>query len=369
MSLMRILGVVAALAAAVVLAACGSDDDSTNGDSTTASSGVQPPEECDRQAEFPVVSPAEADGDYTIKAILPHSFVAFNKSVQYGLEEQAEELGVDVEVVDAGGYENVDRQIGQVETAISEDVDAIIIWPVDPSAMSPVIKQAADAGIKTIGLISPGASGIDEFPAMDTVETLLTANYETNAYEVSKCLIESVGGEGEFFYNQGGAGSAYANDSEVGVRRAVDEYPGMELVAEEISPSFATADAQAAAEDALAANPGINVMYCDTSEQTQGCASAVSAAGMTGEVAVGGIDPSGPSDVAALESGEFTTILGEAPTLMGVGAIDLAVKVLNGEEVPKEVVIDGSEQDLYTSNNPAALEEDLPEHVAPPLIK
>jgi ABC-type sugar transport system substrate-binding protein len=109
-------------------------------------------------------------------------------------------------------------------------------------------------------------------------------------------------------------------------------------------------------------------MYCDTSEQTTGCAAAVTAAGKTGEVAVGGIDPSGPSDVTALENGEFTVILGERPTSMGRGAVDLAVKVLNGEDVPHEIVVEGDQQDIYTSNDPGALEEDLPLHVAPPLL-
>lgn len=362
---MRLLAAIGAAAAMLALTACGDDE---NGDSATAESGVQAPEDCDRQPEFPVVAPSQADADYRVAAILPHTQVAYTQSVQWGLEEEAKELGVDISVVDAGGYANVDRQIGQVETAITEGVDAIIIYPVDPSALSPVVKQGAEAGIKMIGLISPGASGLEEYPALDSLETILTANYETNAYEVSKCLIEAAGGEGEFFYVQGGAGSAYAKDSEVGVRRAVEESAGMSLAGTEITAGFATADAQEAAEDAMSANPGINVMYCDTSEQTTGCASAVTAAGKTGEVAVGGIDPSGPNDVIALENGEFTAILGEAPVLMGRGAVDLAVQVLNGEKVPPEVVIDGSEQDMYTSNDPSALEEDMTDHVAPPLL-
>jgi ABC-type sugar transport system substrate-binding protein len=359
----RILAALAVATAVVVLSACGGDDDDS-----TASSGVEVSENCDRQPEFPVVAPAKADRSYKIAAILPHTQVAYTQSVQWGLEEEAKELGVDIDVVDAGGYANVDRQIGQVETAITEGVDSIIMYPVDPSALSPVVQQGADAGITMVGLISPGASGLDEYPALESLETILTADYETNAYEVSKCLIESVGGEGEFFYVQGGAGSAYARDSEAGVRAAIKEYPGMTLVGTEITAGFATADAQEAAEDALAANPGINVLYCDTSEQTTGCAAAVSTAGRIGEVAVGGIDPSGPPDVAALESGDFSVILGEAPVLMGRGAVDLAVAALNGEKVPAEVVIEGQDQDMYTSNDPAALEEDMTDHVAPPLL-
>jgi ABC-type sugar transport system substrate-binding protein len=302
-------------------------------------------------------------------AILPHTQVAYTQSVKWGLEQEASKLGVDISVVDAGGYENVDRQIGQVETAITEGVDAIIIYPVDPSALSPVVKKGADAGISMVGLISPGASGLPDYPALSSLKTILTANYESNAYEVSKCLIESVGGKGEFFYVQGGAGSAYANDSEAGIKRAIDEYPDMSLADAKRMPGFATADAQSAAEDALSAHPGINAMYCDTSEETTGCAAAVSTAGKTGQVAVGGIDPSGPTDVTALENGEFTVILGERPTSMGRGAVDLAVKVLNGQKVPHEIVVEGNQQDIYTSDDPKALQRDLPLHVAPPLLK
>jgi ABC-type sugar transport system substrate-binding protein len=367
----RFLSVLVALMALVTLAACGgSGTKSSTADqgATTAAAGgaIKAPAECSRNPQFPVVAPAGAGGkQYKIAVIMPHTLEGYTQSVKWGAQQEGKRLGAEVTVQDAGGYANVDRQIGLVESAITKKVDAIVIYPNDPSALSPVIKKGADAGIAMIGLISPGASGIAAYPALSSLKTILTSDYKQNAYDVTTCLAKAAGGKGEFYDLQGGAGSAYQKDSTEGVQEALKNFPEMKLVGKKILPGFGTADATRAIEDALAANPKVNAMYCDTMTLTAGCAAAITAAGNHGKVALGGIDPAGPDDPSALRRGDYTVVLGERPTVLGRGAIDLAVTVLNGDKVDKQIIV--KENDLYTDGD--ALAKDMPLHLAPFLLK
>jgi ABC-type sugar transport system substrate-binding protein len=367
----RALGSLVACAAVTALVACGSSDSGTDdaagdGANDVAAAAVKAPADCERHPEFPVVAPAGTNGEkYEIVVIMPHTLEGYTQSVKWGAQQEGKKLGVDVTVQDAGGYANIDRQIGLVESAITRKVDAIVIYPNDPSALSPVIKQGADAGIKMLGLISPGASGLDDYPGLSSLDTILTSDYRQNAFDVTTCLAKAVGGKGEFYDLQGGAGSAYQKDSTEGVEAALKDFPDMKLVGKKILPGFGTADATRAIEDALAANPNVNAMYCDTMTLTAGCAAAITAADKHGKVALGGIDPAGPDDVTGLRNGDYTVVLGERPTVLGRGAVDLAVQVLNGESVPERIVVE--QNDLYTAAD--KLQEDLPVQLAPFLLE
>lgn len=78
-------------------------------------------------------------------------------------------LGLSIEkaVTDMGGtlvgYDadaDVGRQVGQMQQLINDKVDAIIVWPLDTTALGPVVKQAKAAHIPVIAMeATPNADG------------------------------------------------------------------------------------------------------------------------------------------------------------------------------------------------------------------
>jgi len=75
-------------------------------------------------------------------ASYPHLKDSYWLSVNYGMVEQAKRLGIRLEVVEAGGYPNLDRQIAQVRDC-ARAADAVIVGTVSFAGLTPTIKDLA----------------------------------------------------------------------------------------------------------------------------------------------------------------------------------------------------------------------------------
>lgn len=64
------------------------------------------------------------------------------------LNETRNDISVELKIMD--GQSSVDKQISDVETAIAMKVDGIIISSVDPVGLTPICKEAMDAGIPVL---------------------------------------------------------------------------------------------------------------------------------------------------------------------------------------------------------------------------
>lgn len=71
--------------------------------------------------------------------------VNFLATLDKAFKEKAEELGMEVEILD-GEYKN-DKMIENINTFINKDVDLIVVVPTDPVALNSAIERANGAGI------------------------------------------------------------------------------------------------------------------------------------------------------------------------------------------------------------------------------
>ena len=155
------------LAATVALAGC------STGAPTTVSAGS-----ADKTAEVLTVANIEKviasyPGDVTK---LPTSFgEPAERAAKIGwssprtANELVGRLGLSIEkaVADMGGtlvsYDadaDVSRQVGQMQQLINDKVDAIVVWPLDATALAPVMKQAKAANIPVVAMeATPNADG------------------------------------------------------------------------------------------------------------------------------------------------------------------------------------------------------------------
>jgi protein TorT len=79
---------------------------------------------------------------WRICASYPHLKDSYWLSVNYGMVEQAHALGVQLHVVEAGGYPNLDRQIAQVRACVAA-ADALIVGTVSYDGLTPTIREIA----------------------------------------------------------------------------------------------------------------------------------------------------------------------------------------------------------------------------------
>ena len=75
--------------------------------------------------------------------IYPHLKDAYWLSVNYGMVEEANRLGVSFDLYEAGGYPNLARQIEQVEACGKRQMDALILGPVSYDGLTPAVLEIA----------------------------------------------------------------------------------------------------------------------------------------------------------------------------------------------------------------------------------
>jgi protein TorT len=73
-------------------------------------------------------SPLEkAEKPWNICVSFPHMKDAYWLGVDYGVAEQAKDLGVKMNLVEAGGYTELNKQISQIEDCVSGGAQAVVI--------------------------------------------------------------------------------------------------------------------------------------------------------------------------------------------------------------------------------------------------
>ncbi|MDW5593425.1 sugar ABC transporter substrate-binding protein [Conexibacter stalactiti] len=164
----RLHGVVAAIAAAALLAGCGSSDDgadSTAASTTSAGTTTTAAASSDVPYDGPEARLANAYAEPRVEEGLTFRLgwlepAASNQFVHTVVESgvaEAERLGADVTVLDAGL--NVDRQVTQCNQLVAQRVDAMVVYAVDPAALTPCLRAATAAGIPIVGQDTPPVAG------------------------------------------------------------------------------------------------------------------------------------------------------------------------------------------------------------------
>lgn len=140
---MRVLGALAA--GALVLTGCGSDDDDNGSNGDTGQNG---------------------NGDLTV-AVVTHGSAGdkFWDVVKTGAEQAGSDLGIEVTYQSSG---DPNQQSQYIDSAISQQVDGIVVSMANPDALAESIKRAVAADIPVI-TINSGADRSAEFGAITHV--------------------------------------------------------------------------------------------------------------------------------------------------------------------------------------------------------
>ena len=85
-----------------------------------------------------------ASKKWRICASYPHLKDSYWLSVNYGMVEEAKRLGVALQVVEAGGYPNLQRQINQITACSANSTDILIVGTVSFDGLSETILQITE---------------------------------------------------------------------------------------------------------------------------------------------------------------------------------------------------------------------------------
>ncbi|GIH31779.1 ABC transporter substrate-binding protein [Microbispora amethystogenes] len=254
---------------------------------------------------------------------------ANTKSVQ----ESAKEAGIDLKFSDA--QQKQENQIKAIRSYIQQKVDVIAFSPVVESGWDTVLKEAQNAKIPVIltdrAVDSKDTSLYKTFLGSDFVEEGKKAGqWLVDEYKDSKDTVNIV-------ELQGTTGSAPANDRKAGFSEIISADPKFKVIASQ-SGDFTRAKGKEVMEAFLKSNPKIDVLYAHNDDMGLGAIEAIEGAGKVPGKDIKIITVDAVHDgMQALADGKINYIV-ECSPLLGPQLMDLAKKVVKGEQVPPRVV-------------------------------
>ncbi|MBN2626336.1 MAG: substrate-binding domain-containing protein [Spirochaetales bacterium] len=255
----------------------------------------------------------------------------FNDTFQTYVMDAAKEYfaGVaNVELVLQDAQEDVIRQQDLVNTLLAQKIDALIVVPVDTSAMTPIVKAAAESNVP-LCFVNRNPYAEKELPA--------------NVYYVGSQEIiagtQQMEYMGELLNGEGGVAILMGKlDNEGALKRtegnevtAKSKFPGIKILAKETG-NWQRDQGMTITENWLTAyGADLKGICANNDEMALGAVEALKAAGRT-DIPVMGVDAIPDAKVAVGNGSLAATVLQDAVG-QGKGSAELIHKVLKGEQV------------------------------------
>ncbi len=265
--------------------------------------------------------------EYKIGASLLTQQHPFYVELSDAMKEQAVQKNVNLKVSIAN--QDLNKQLADIQDFIVQDVDAIILSPVDSKGVGGALARAKKAGIPvfTVDISAEGS---------DVVAHIATDNY--GGGEIAGELMgEFLGGKGEVAIIHYPTVQSVI-DRVDGFSKVLDEkYPDIKIV--DIQPGITRPEALSATQNMLQAHPNIEGIFGFGDDAALAATVAVNTAKKENQVKIIGFDGLEEARNAVDSEKAFVAVIRQFPGKMGATSIDVAVDYLKGEKVENYIPI------------------------------
>ena len=253
-----------------------------------------------------------------------------------GIKEMADELGnVEIRAVSAEG--SAEDQVSQVEDFITSGVAGIIILPVDSTALSGAVGNAAEAKIPVVSMDRTVSGDV----ASATIES---DNYEHGKVAADLMLAAAKkqgmdAGDLKVLELLGAQASSSGVERHEGFSERCKEL-GITIVSS-LPTEWEADEAYNSVLDGFQANADINAIFeASDIAMHSGVSAALeqlgkyAAAGKDGHIIITSVD-GGPNGIDAVKEGYIDAMAEQSLLVMGSEALETVLKAIDGEEVEK----------------------------------
>lgn len=253
------------------------------------------------------------------------------------IQASAEEAGIELKFSDA--QQKQENQIKAIRSYIQQKVDVIAFSPVVETGWDTVLLEAKRAGIPVI-LTDRAVDSEDD----SLYESFLGSDFVTEGEKAGQWLVDNaadadVDGNGQInvVELQGTTGAAPAIDRKEGFETVISSDPSIAITASQTG-DFTRDGGKKVMESFLKSEKGIDVVYAHNDDMGLGAIEAIEAAGLVPGKDVKIITVDAVKDgMTALAEGKINFIV-ECSPLLGPQLMELAEKVVAGDEVEKRIV-------------------------------
>ncbi|HXV51654.1 MAG TPA: substrate-binding domain-containing protein [Solirubrobacterales bacterium] len=260
---------------------------------------------------------------------------AISKNAQAAADQYDD---VDFQLLEAA---DSDSQAQQIEQAISEEPDALVVLPQDGEALTPVAQKAEEAGIPVINV-----DRLFSEPDAATA-TILGDNYQIGVL-AADYIAEELNCEGNVVEIQGLAGISVTDERSQGFTDELKKKcpdGGVEIIASQPG-DFNPDTGLKVMENILTAEDQIDAVYTHDDDMAQGVVQAIRNAGREDEMFLTGVGGSQDAMDQIKEGGLYRATFLYNPN-MAASAVNMARLIALGEgfpelvppEVPRQVVV------------------------------
>jgi len=274
-----------------------------------------------------MASPSHAkDSQYRIGVVLKALDSDFWLSVKRGAEAADKKYdNAEVIILAADREINVQQQVQIVEDLITQGVNALCIAPSGSQELIPTFEKAYQAGIPVL-LIDTDA------PWDKKACFVGTDNYQGGTVAGS-FISQSLNGKGKVALITGIMGHQTHMDRVKGAEDVFAKFPDIKIVAKQPANSERALGMQVM-ENILTSNPDLDAVFCTNDEMALGALQAAEAAGK--KIIIVGFDANKDALESIIDNG-LTATIAQNPFAMGLYGVENAIKLLNGEEIPKKI--------------------------------
>jgi ABC-type sugar transport system substrate-binding protein len=257
-----------------------------------------------------------------------HQFLV---KVKEAMTEKAKELGVQIQFMEAQG--DIGKQLNQIQTFMSQGIDAIIVNPVDTTATPKMTKLVTGAGIPLVYVnLQPAEETLPKGVAYVGSEEIVSGKLQGEG--IAKLL----NNKGNIVIMMGELATQAAVLRTEGVEKVVAQHPEMKIVGKQTA-NWRRNEAIDLMNNWLVAGTKIDAVVANNDEMAIGAILALQQAGKdVKKVVIAGIDATADA-LAEMEKGNLDVTVFQDAKGQGRGAVETAVKLIKGEKVESFVWI------------------------------
>ncbi|MFE6510228.1 ABC transporter substrate-binding protein [Nocardioides sp. NPDC057767] len=265
------------------------------------------------------------------------------------IQESAKEAGIDLKFSDA--QQKQENQIKSIRSYIQQKVDVIAFSPVVETGWDAVLQEAKRAKIPVV--LTDRAVDTED---SSLYVTFIGSDFVEEGEKAGQWLVDNADasdvdkdGAVNVVELQGTTGSAPAIDRKKGFEDVIASDPTIKITSSQTG-DFTRDGGKQVMEAFLQSNPKIDVVYAHNDDMGLGAIEAIKAAGKKPGTDIKIITVDAVKDgMTALAAGEINFIV-ECSPLLGPQLMDVAEKVVAGEEVPERIV---TEETTFTPEQAA----------------
>jgi ABC-type sugar transport system substrate-binding protein len=276
------------------------------------------------------IAAVKADQPYKLLAVVKTLSNEYWQTMERGYQDAAAEKGVTIDVLSVPTEQDTEQQLNQLQTALAQGYDAIMVSPITPANLIPALVAANQAGIPIINVderVDPAAA---EAAGAKLTSVIASDNRDAGA-RAAQYMIDNIPDGGKVAIIEGKAGNQSGLDRKEGFQEAIETAGNFEIVASQPA-DWDQQRALDAATNILQANPDLVGLYAANDTMALGVVEAARAAGKLDQVVIIGTDAI-PAALAAVQAGDMEGTVAQFPAEEARIATSLAILALQGHPV------------------------------------